>query len=254
MYLISNGDGGDVVLAGLNTNTQELYDSVQLTNKVLVTGAVTLDDTAFGKVHVCSGTSADYTITLPTALGNEGKMICFKCDPDSTILSKVVTIDGNGTQKIGIDLTRALSTGGYLTIIARITSGVGHWDILALDQGAWITWPAAIGSPGFSANPTAIVAKFYKTIKTASIRLGMTAGTSNNAAFTVTGLPSDLAPKDLVLQPTIVTDNSLRVNGRVGIAVGGTTISFFATAGAGNFTASGAKGIDDLKLTWEINA
>ena len=83
--------------AGWENNFDELYSSVENVTKVLVTGTLAMDATAFGKWHSCSGTSGDYTITLPTAVGNEGKMIFFTGDPDIAVLSKLVTIDGDGT-------------------------------------------------------------------------------------------------------------------------------------------------------------
>ena len=72
---------------------------------VSVTGNVTLTSTAFGKLHVCTGTTADYTITLPAASGNTGKIITFQM---SNALTKLVTLDGNASETIDGALTRIM--------------------------------------------------------------------------------------------------------------------------------------------------
>ena len=72
---------------------------------VSVTGNVTLTSTAFGKIHVCTGTTADYTITLPAASGNTGKIITFQM---SNALTKLVTLDGNASETIDGSLTRIM--------------------------------------------------------------------------------------------------------------------------------------------------
>jgi hypothetical protein len=62
---------------------------VNTTVIVLVTGTITLDSTSFGKMHSCSGTAADYTITLPSASGNTGQSIGFKGESG---LTRFITI------------------------------------------------------------------------------------------------------------------------------------------------------------------
>jgi len=78
-----------------------------------VTGAVGLTSTAFGVLHQCTGTSADYTITLPAVSGNAGKIIGFQM---STALTKLVTIDGNGSETIDGSLTRIMWAGETATL------------------------------------------------------------------------------------------------------------------------------------------
>lgn len=231
-------------------NFIEVYNSLDLTNYNLVTGATTA---VFGQVNFCSGTSADYTLTLPTAVGNEGKMICVKCNSDTTLLSKIVTVDGAGTEKIGIDLTRKLAAGGYLTIVARVTAGVGFWDIIALDQGDWIAWTPTVGSPGFSVDPT-LTAFFYKGLKTVSHRIAAATGTSNNAAFTMAGMPADLVPKQTWVLPAIVINSGARQAGAFAITAATGAITIYGTAALGGFTTSGAKGLDSITITYQLNA
>lgn len=89
---IGGGSGGDLVSSLLNT-------------EVSVTGAVTLDSTAFGKMHACSGTSANYTVGLPAAAGNAGKFIGLRMVP---ALTKLVTIDGNASELIDGATTKVM--------------------------------------------------------------------------------------------------------------------------------------------------
>ncbi len=74
-------------------------------SEVSITGATTLNSTAFGKLHVCSGTSANYTADLPAASGNAGKIIGFRM---SGVLTKLVTLDGNSSEVIDGAPTRAM--------------------------------------------------------------------------------------------------------------------------------------------------
>lgn len=65
--------------------------------EVPITGAVTLAAGAFGVMHVCSGTTADYTVGLPAASGNSGKIIGLRM---SAALTKVVSIDADASELI----------------------------------------------------------------------------------------------------------------------------------------------------------
>lgn len=44
-------------------------------SEVSITATVSLDATAFGRMHVCGGTTADYIVSLPYADGNAGKIL-----------------------------------------------------------------------------------------------------------------------------------------------------------------------------------
>lgn len=74
---------------------------------VSVTTTTTLTSTAFTKMHIVTGAS-DYTITLPAVSGNNGKWIGLKFEQNSGVL---VTVDGNASEKIGLDLTRSYIPG-----------------------------------------------------------------------------------------------------------------------------------------------
>ena len=86
---------------------------------VSVTGNVTLTSTAFGKIHVCTGTTADYTIILPAASGNTGKIITFQM---SNALTKLVTLDGNASETIDGSLTRIMWANEAATLYCNGTS------------------------------------------------------------------------------------------------------------------------------------
>lgn len=70
--------------------------------------SVTTTTTAtIGRMHHCTGTTSDYTVTLPPASGNTGKLIGFRMGSASG-LTKLVTIDGDGTETIDGQTTRIM--------------------------------------------------------------------------------------------------------------------------------------------------
>lgn len=75
--------------------------------EVSVTGTITLDASAFGRMHVISGTSADYSITLPAVSGNADKFVGFRVAPVASA-SKIYSLDGNSTETIDEALTLPL--------------------------------------------------------------------------------------------------------------------------------------------------
>jgi hypothetical protein len=72
--------------------------------EVAVTGATTA---LIDRWHKISGTSADYTITLPAAAGNGGKFIGFRVLAAASA-SKFYTLDGNSSETIDGATTRVL--------------------------------------------------------------------------------------------------------------------------------------------------
>lgn len=71
--------------------------SVLVNSPVSITGTTSLSSSAFGKMHVCSGTSSSYTVTLPSPTSNAGKFIGFRMDHG---LTKLVTITHNASENI----------------------------------------------------------------------------------------------------------------------------------------------------------
>lgn len=86
------GSGGDLL-------------ATLLSSEVAVTTTTTLTGTAFGKMHLCSGTTSNYAVTLPAASGNAGKIIGFRMAPG---LTKLVTLDGNSSELIDGETTRVM--------------------------------------------------------------------------------------------------------------------------------------------------
>jgi hypothetical protein len=70
--------------------------------EVGVTGATGL---TVGTMHVCSGTSGDYTVGLPAVASNTGKFIGVRM---SAALTKLVTLDANASELIDGALTRIM--------------------------------------------------------------------------------------------------------------------------------------------------
>ena len=63
--------------------------------------------------HLISGTTSNYTVTLPAASGNTGKFISFRI---STSATKLFTIDGNASETIDGSLTRIMWAGESATL------------------------------------------------------------------------------------------------------------------------------------------
>lgn len=84
-----------------------LFGILPMAGLVSVTGATTA---TIGRWHYCTGTTADYTLTLPAASGNTGKMIGVIMAPLAS-LSKLVTLDGNGSEAINGSTTRVMWAG-----------------------------------------------------------------------------------------------------------------------------------------------
>jgi hypothetical protein len=69
------------------------------------TAITTTANLAIGSNNRVTGTSADYTVTLPACSGNAGKFIRIIIDPAFT---KVLTVDGNASETINGALTRLM--------------------------------------------------------------------------------------------------------------------------------------------------
>lgn len=145
---------------------------------VSITGATTLDSTAFGKMHICTGTTSAYTIGLPTAVGNADKSIAFKGDADGLTVN--VTIDGNSGETIDDEDSRQFNAGGLFVILSDGT----NWHVVA-EVGSWVTYTPVW--TGLSADPVMSEAKYWRTGKNCIVqwRSG-TDGTSNATTKTIT--------------------------------------------------------------------
>lgn len=86
------GNAADTVLSSLGA----------LDGENSITGTATA---LISRMNVCSGTSADYTVTLPAVSGNAGRYIGFSMAPG---LTKLVTLDGNASETIDGETTRVM--------------------------------------------------------------------------------------------------------------------------------------------------
>jgi hypothetical protein len=86
------GGGGDML-------------SILVNSEVSVTTTATL---TLATMHVCSGTSSNYTVTLPAASGNAGKLVGVRMADG---LTKLVTVKGNGSELINGSNTRIMRNG-----------------------------------------------------------------------------------------------------------------------------------------------
>lgn len=73
--------------------------------EIAITSAITLTQASIGRMHVCSGTSAAYTVGLPDVDGNAGKFIGFRMN---NALTQLVTLQGNNSQNIDGQNTRVM--------------------------------------------------------------------------------------------------------------------------------------------------
>lgn len=148
----------------LNPMLIEIYAALLATTQVSVTGADTLTSSAYGKTHLLSGTTADYTLNLPTAVTFEGQSIAFKGVPG---LTKLVTLDAFSTQTIDGSLTLDMYPGRSVILASdgsnwiiqadnhRITNVAIHISVTAL-----LTLTNQAAAEQFLANSGAGVVKF----------------------------------------------------------------------------------------------
>lgn len=92
-------------MAGIDILNNLQGRGIDFGSSVSVTGAATLDTSALGKIVVCSGTSADYTVGLPAAAESNGKRIVLLMGLG---LTKLVALDGNASETIDGSASRIM--------------------------------------------------------------------------------------------------------------------------------------------------
>jgi len=114
--------------------------------------------------------------------------------------------------------------------------------------GKWYSYTPTF--TGFSADPTAVDASYNVEGKRCTVRMHMTAGTSNATTLTIT---APFNARSRQVYPIIVSNNNTVQAGRCDIAVVSNTniITVYATPAAGAFTASGNKAAY-LCITYEM--
>jgi hypothetical protein len=206
-----------------------------------ITGAVSLVSADLGTLWELSGTTTDYTVDLPTAVGNAEKTIIFK---GLAALTKNVTISGISGQTIDGVTTRVVGGGGSLTLL----SDGANWAIIN-EIGSWVNYTPVWS--GFSSDPTVGRAVYFRVGKMCTVHLNATAnGTSNATSMTVT-LP--FASKFHNPQPALVVNNGATGTsfGRVDPLTSSSVANCYTSAGAAAWTASGGKRIS-FCITYEV--
>jgi len=122
------------------------------------------------RMHVISGTSASYTITLPTAVGNAGKLIGFRVATSGA--TKLYTLDGNSTETIDGALTRIMWAGES----AILLSDGSNWFKIA---GRSLPMSAAMFNSAVTSMSHATVTKIAIN-STDTDNTGLMSDTSNN--------------------------------------------------------------------------
>lgn len=188
-----------------------------------VTGADTLTTSDYYKTINCSGTSADYTVGLPTAVGISGVWFRFVGAP---ALTKIVTIDGNSSETINGLTTRPLANRGGFVIV----SDGSNW-VVANETPSNIAYtPGTL--TGF-ATPTAICN--YSLIgKMMTIHFSVTSAAGSGTTAQIS-IPSGFTANTTNTQIIRVRSNTY-VTGMAFIAATATVIEIYSSVAAGGFT------------------
>lgn len=155
-----------------------------LANEVSITTTATLSATAYGKTHVITGTSADYTITLFTpATADLGKIIGFRVSNAGT---KVYTIDAAGSETIDGSLSLTLVKNEVVYLKAVSTTG-NTWQVVGRNTSSAIAWTPVWTN--LTVGDGTVVASYIKIGKLVfcriSIVFGSTTSVSGSIQFTL---------------------------------------------------------------------
>ena len=107
-----------VVKTDLNTLADAIDSGTSSNYMAYVAKSANYTATVTDNVILCTGT---FTITLPTAVGNGGKVFNIK-----NVSTGIITVDANGSETIDGDLTVLLYENDNLAIISNNT----NWFIL----------------------------------------------------------------------------------------------------------------------------
>ena len=82
--------------------------------EISITGTTTLTTANLGRQHVCSGTSANYTVNLPAAAQWAGQYLTLRMAQQA--LTKFVTLDPNGSETLDGATTEVFWAGEAITL------------------------------------------------------------------------------------------------------------------------------------------
>jgi hypothetical protein len=220
---LADNTSGDISPEDVRNLAVSTYQ-LDYSEEVSVTTTATL---TIGKRHVCSGTSADYTVTLPAASGNAGKQIQVRM---ASGLTKLVTVDGNSTELIDGAQTRVM----WANEVA----------VLECDGTGW----TKIGGKSipFAARQRASATQ---TPVTSNTNVLMTLGTT---VYDNSGLASDTANSRVVIPRTGVY--TLTGSLRFGTGPSGVCVVFTCNNdGSTQYGSSGAGGVSFLTIAVSSN-
>jgi len=102
-----------------------LLHGIEVLSETSITGTTTISTAAssFNKSYVCSGTSANYAVTLPVITGGafEGMTLSLRM---STALTKLVTVTAASGETVGGTATKIMWAGEEANLVARGTDWV----------------------------------------------------------------------------------------------------------------------------------
>jgi hypothetical protein len=228
---VTNTAAGNIsatnVQSAINELDGEKLDGVLTLSSI--TAATTLTGSDFGKTFLLTGTSADYTVDLPTASGNTGRSIAFK---GSSALTKIVTIDPNGSEVIDGLSTRLIGASGMFVLISNGTS----WDVYN-EIPSNIPWvPTVVGS-------SASVANCYYTLQGKRLYINVIiSGTGSGTALTFS-MPPNMVPGISAQAPVRASNNATGVFGFADIIIGNSTVICYASPSGGAWSGAGTRGI-----------
>lgn len=134
--------------SGTNTGDQTSFYS-GITNGSLIAITTTVTAT-INRQHYITGTSADYTITLPSASSNNGSVIGFIVAPNASA-SKQYTLDATGSIKINTRTQLLVLTHG--NCIMLVSNGTDWLPLVWNLNSPWVD-AGVTTITGLSVNPT----------------------------------------------------------------------------------------------------
>jgi len=206
---------------------------------VEVTGAGAISASDLNKTILCSGTSTDYALTLPTAVGNKGQWYDFV---GVAGLTKVVTVDANSTETInGLTVNRPFTgRGGF-----KIVSDGANWQVVD-EKPSWILYVPTF--TGFSGTPTSNV-KYSLMGKQMTIAYLIVASAASGTGLTF-NLPTGYTSTGNFAMYARVMSNGTNVS--TGMALtNGTNVELYLNGAGGAIAATSNKAAEGV-IVFEI--
>lgn len=145
-------------------------NAIDWRNPVAIAGATTLTAAGVGKVHVCTGTSADYTLTLPDSGMIAGDLMAVQMGTAVT-LTKLVTLDATSGNLIDGQQTRVMWSNEVAIL---------RWDGTNWTKIAGKSIPMNCRMFGAGGRSIATASQTKLTIGSTSFDVGGLADTSNS--------------------------------------------------------------------------